>query len=174
MCAVTKTVLPKYWYCVVQDPVDKTGRCQLGKEELRVGVTAFFLHPGRLNNQGWTKLKNVPGIWSTIFIKNMNFHTCQVLGPGQCSARFFIYMKVALYREGCTGGAVVRGFDWQSQDREFKPHWRYRIRVVLLSKAFNPNHSVVRQSKGYLIFNELFRLSSHVAFDKIYIKCIFL
>ena len=46
-----------------------------------------------------------------------------------------------------TGGAVVRGSDWQSQDREFKPHWRLRICAVLLSKALNPNYSVVQKSR---------------------------
>ena len=29
-----------------------------------------------------------------------------------------------LVTDGKTGGAVVRGSDWQSQDQEFKPHWR--------------------------------------------------
>jgi major vault protein len=34
-------------YCVVLDPVDKkTGKPQLGKQEVRVGVRSFFLHPG--------------------------------------------------------------------------------------------------------------------------------
>ncbi|XP_072026388.1 major vault protein-like [Amphiura filiformis] len=44
--SVKKTVLPKGCYCVVKDPVDKKGKCQLGKEELRVGISSFFLHPG--------------------------------------------------------------------------------------------------------------------------------
>ena len=35
-------------YCVVLNPVDKNKKPQLGKKELRVGVTSFFLHPGEL------------------------------------------------------------------------------------------------------------------------------
>ena len=43
-----KTVLQKGCYCVVKDPVDKKGKCQLGKEQLRVGISSFFLHPGEM------------------------------------------------------------------------------------------------------------------------------
>ena len=51
---------------------------------------------------------------------------------------------------------MVRGSDWQSQDREFKSHWdgakkfvivllskALKFVIVLLSKALNSNYSVV-------------------------------
>lgn len=43
---VFKTVLSRKEYCIVTDPIDSKGRNQLGKRELRKGVTSFFLHPG--------------------------------------------------------------------------------------------------------------------------------
>lgn len=44
---VFKTVLSLKEYCIVTDPIDSKGRRnQLGKRELRKGVTSFFLHPG--------------------------------------------------------------------------------------------------------------------------------
>ncbi|KAJ7385524.1 hypothetical protein OS493_015096 [Desmophyllum pertusum] len=43
---VSQTVLSRKEYCIVTDPIDSKGRNQLGKKELRKGVTAFFLHPG--------------------------------------------------------------------------------------------------------------------------------
>lgn len=43
---VTQTVLSRKEYCIVMDPIDSKGRNQLGKKELRKGVTSFFLHPG--------------------------------------------------------------------------------------------------------------------------------
>ena len=44
---VSQTVLSRQEYCVVTDPIDSKGRNQLGKRELRKGVTSFFLHPGK-------------------------------------------------------------------------------------------------------------------------------
>ncbi|CAC5421282.1 MVP [Mytilus coruscus] len=43
-----KLVLTKGQYCVVENPLDKSGRPQLGKLELRIGCSSFFLHPGKL------------------------------------------------------------------------------------------------------------------------------
>ena len=43
---VFKSVLSRKEYCIVTDPIDSKGRNQLGKRELRKGVTSFFLHPG--------------------------------------------------------------------------------------------------------------------------------
>jgi len=43
---VAVTTLTSRQYCVVLDPVDKVGRNQLGKRELRKGETSFFLNPG--------------------------------------------------------------------------------------------------------------------------------
>jgi len=41
------TSLTSRQYCVVLDPVDKTtGKNHFGKQEVRVGVRSFFLHPG--------------------------------------------------------------------------------------------------------------------------------
>ena len=48
---VTKTVLSQQHYCVVLDPVDSKGRNQLGKKELRQGISSFFLHPGTYSSQ---------------------------------------------------------------------------------------------------------------------------
>lgn len=52
MRGIRKTVLSRNQYCVVLDPVDKHGLNQLGKRELRVGVTSFFLHPGEVLEAG--------------------------------------------------------------------------------------------------------------------------
>jgi hypothetical protein len=41
-----KIVLKKGEYCVVENPIDKSGKPQLGKLELRKGCSSFFLHPG--------------------------------------------------------------------------------------------------------------------------------
>lgn len=49
---IRKTVLSRNQYAVVLDPVDETGINQLGKKELRVGVTNFFLHPGEVLEAG--------------------------------------------------------------------------------------------------------------------------
>ncbi|XP_064599755.1 major vault protein-like [Liolophura sinensis] len=46
ICHVQRTVLSRGQYCVVLDPIDKKGRPQLGKRELRKGLATFFLHPG--------------------------------------------------------------------------------------------------------------------------------
>jgi len=43
---VNVTTLTSRQYCVVLDPVDHSGRNQLGKRELRKGETSFFLNPG--------------------------------------------------------------------------------------------------------------------------------
>ncbi|EDO49176.1 predicted protein [Nematostella vectensis] len=43
---VSKTILKKSQFCVVLDPVNSKGKNQLGKKELRKGVSSFFLHPG--------------------------------------------------------------------------------------------------------------------------------
>lgn len=43
----TIKVLWKGQYCVINDVVDKHGKPQLGKRELRVGPCSFFLHPGK-------------------------------------------------------------------------------------------------------------------------------
>ena len=41
-----KVVLTLGQYCVVENPIDKSGKPQLGKLELRKGCCSFFLHPG--------------------------------------------------------------------------------------------------------------------------------
>ena len=46
---VSRTVLSRQEYCIITDPVNSKGRNQLGKKELRKGVTSFFLHPGELD-----------------------------------------------------------------------------------------------------------------------------
>lgn len=43
---VSRTVVSRQEYCIITDPIDSKGRNQLGKRELRKGVTSFFLHPG--------------------------------------------------------------------------------------------------------------------------------
>lgn len=43
---VARTVLSRQEYCIITDPVNSKGRNQLGKRELRKGVTSFFLRPG--------------------------------------------------------------------------------------------------------------------------------
>ena len=43
-----KTVLRKNEYCVVLDPIDEDERPQLGKKEVRKGISSFFLHPGKI------------------------------------------------------------------------------------------------------------------------------
>jgi major vault protein len=43
---VAVTTLTSRQYCVVLDPVDNSGRNQLGKRELRKGETSFFLNSG--------------------------------------------------------------------------------------------------------------------------------
>ena len=45
---VCKTVLRKNEYCVVLDPIDEDERPQLGKKEVRKGISSFFLHPGKI------------------------------------------------------------------------------------------------------------------------------
>ncbi|XP_071828594.1 major vault protein-like [Apostichopus japonicus] len=52
MKAVQKTVLRKGQFCVVSNPVDRDGVCQLGKEKLWKGVVSFFLHPGETIKHG--------------------------------------------------------------------------------------------------------------------------
>ena len=53
---------------------------------------------------------------------------CVSLAPNMYTAKYNTIqqarLSVSACSFGCTGGAVVRGSDWQSQDREFKPHWR--------------------------------------------------
>ena len=49
---IHKTVLSRNQYCIVLDPVDEKCVNQLGKRELRVGVTSFFLHPGEVLEAG--------------------------------------------------------------------------------------------------------------------------
>ena len=44
---MSQTVLSRQEYCIVTDPINSKGRNQLGKRELRKGVTSFFLHPGK-------------------------------------------------------------------------------------------------------------------------------
>ncbi|XP_071485231.1 major vault protein-like [Diadema antillarum] len=46
ICTLKQTVLQKGQYCVINNPVDRHGKPQFGKKELRVGNTSFFLHPG--------------------------------------------------------------------------------------------------------------------------------
>lgn len=46
---VSRTVLSRQEYCIITDPVNSKGRNQLGKKELRKGVTSFFLRPGELD-----------------------------------------------------------------------------------------------------------------------------
>lgn len=41
-----KTVLTRGQYCVIENPVGKSGKPQYGKLELRKGCSSFFLHPG--------------------------------------------------------------------------------------------------------------------------------
>jgi major vault protein len=48
---INKTILNRWQYCVVVDPVDpKTGRNQYGKKQLRKGECSFFLQPGEYLN----------------------------------------------------------------------------------------------------------------------------
>ena len=42
-----KIVLSKHEFCVVVEPIDKKGKPQFGKRELRKGCNSFFLHPGK-------------------------------------------------------------------------------------------------------------------------------
>lgn len=49
MVEVARTVLSRQEYCIITDPVNSKGRNQLGKRELRKGVTSFFLRPGELD-----------------------------------------------------------------------------------------------------------------------------
>jgi major vault protein len=46
------TTLTSRQYCVVLDPVDESGRNQLGKRELRKGEGSFFLRPGERLESG--------------------------------------------------------------------------------------------------------------------------
>lgn len=43
---VAITTLDDREWCIVADPIDATGKLQLGKREIRQGRTSFFLHPG--------------------------------------------------------------------------------------------------------------------------------
>lgn len=49
---VKLTTLAKNQYCVVIDPVDKNGKPQFGKRELRKGEQSFFLKPGETLKSG--------------------------------------------------------------------------------------------------------------------------
>ncbi|XP_057307878.1 major vault protein-like [Hydractinia symbiolongicarpus] len=48
----SRTVLKRDQYAVVLNPVDKSGKQQLGKRELRKGQTSFFLKPGEQLENG--------------------------------------------------------------------------------------------------------------------------
>ena len=50
-----KIVLKKGEYCVVENPIDKSCKPQLGKLELRKGCSSFFLHPGEALQGGKVK-----------------------------------------------------------------------------------------------------------------------
>ncbi|XP_061169196.1 major vault protein-like [Saccostrea echinata] len=50
--AETIKVLWRGQYCVIKDVVDKKGKPQLSKRELRVGPCSFFLHPGESLEKG--------------------------------------------------------------------------------------------------------------------------
>lgn len=43
---VTVTVLNSRQYCVIMDPVDRSGKPQLGRKKLVQGEKTFFLQPG--------------------------------------------------------------------------------------------------------------------------------
>ncbi|NER23199.1 MAG: colicin uptake protein [Symploca sp. SIO1C2] len=43
---VTITTLSDRQWCIVVDPIDQSGKPQLGMQEVRQGRTSFFLHPG--------------------------------------------------------------------------------------------------------------------------------
>jgi len=49
---VKVTTLNNRQYCVVVDPVDKSGRNQIGVQEIRRGEASFFLHPGESLRNG--------------------------------------------------------------------------------------------------------------------------
>jgi len=49
---VNITTLTKRQYCIVLDPIDKNGKPQFGKKELRSGEASFFLCPGERLESG--------------------------------------------------------------------------------------------------------------------------
>lgn len=57
----TIKVLWKGQYCVINDVVDKHGKPQLGKRELRVGPCSFFLHPGETLENGAVQKVHILG-----------------------------------------------------------------------------------------------------------------
>lgn len=46
------TTLNDRQWCIVLDPIDETGKPQLGRKEIRQGLTSFFLHPGESLDEG--------------------------------------------------------------------------------------------------------------------------
>ncbi|NEN99115.1 MAG: colicin uptake protein, partial [Moorea sp. SIO3I7] len=49
---VTITTLSDHEWCIVLDPIDESGKPQLGMREVRQGRTSFFLHPGESLENG--------------------------------------------------------------------------------------------------------------------------
>lgn len=49
---VTITTLSDHEWCIVLDPIDESGKPQLGMREIRQGRTSFFLHPGESLENG--------------------------------------------------------------------------------------------------------------------------
>ena len=50
------TTLNDRQWCIVLDPIDDTGKPQLGRKEIRQGLTTFFLHPGETLEGGIQKV----------------------------------------------------------------------------------------------------------------------
>jgi len=50
------TTLSDREWCIVRDPIDQSGRPQLGLREVRQGRTSFFLHPGESLENGIEKV----------------------------------------------------------------------------------------------------------------------
>ncbi|CAC5421281.1 MVP [Mytilus coruscus] len=67
-----KLVLTKGQYCVVENPLDKSGRPQLGKLELRIGCSSFFLHPGERLQGGNVKSSYVLSDQQAIVLQAVN------------------------------------------------------------------------------------------------------
>ncbi|VDI74248.1 Hypothetical predicted protein [Mytilus galloprovincialis] len=67
-----KLVLTKGQYCVVENPLDKSGRPQLGKLELRIGCSSFFLHPGEALQGGNVKSSYVLSDQQAIVLQAVN------------------------------------------------------------------------------------------------------
>lgn len=49
---VTITTLSDHEWCIMLDPIDESGKPQLGMREIRQGRTSFFLHPGESLENG--------------------------------------------------------------------------------------------------------------------------